>query len=151
MAGISFNVSDSMTPALRRLAAKYPEQRDAGLVEAGLAIWGDAVNVAPKPPVDTGLLRGSGNLSVSGKDISPPSGVEKDSSASAGAEGKPGQVVFGFNTPYAHRLHELGHYASHAVPGINGDSGPQFLRSKISRYKNDYVQLVAKKLQEWLR
>lgn len=147
---IKLNIKNELTAGLQAAAKAMPKARDKGLKRAGLALWDDTVNISPKPPIDTGLLRGSGNLFVSGKKIdeAPPS-VDRNRAADAGGEPtKPGELLFALNVPYAARQHELPEYHNHNRPEANADSGPQFVRFKIQRFGKDYMRIIADTMKE---
>ena len=133
---------DTLTPGLKDLDDKTPGMVDQALTDAGMLLWDRVVNMAPKPPLLTGNLRGSGALFVSSKKIMEvPSGVVVKGSPTSSQTTPKGEAWFGLDTPYTAYQHELAMYKSHTVEGINQDSGPKFISVKLGRYKNDFAKL----------
>ena len=99
-----------------------PESAEIGLREVGQELKLDADNIPPRTPHKEGFLRGSGKVSkvkVMGKSI---------------------EVTVSYDKPYARRWHE-------AEPGTikwsEPDVGPKYLESKMIRFKNKYMKIIA--------
>lgn len=125
---------------LNTLAKNADMVRDKGLEQAGLALWDDTMNIEPKPPVDTGNLRGAGTLFVGTKNI------KSEGAATRSHSGKKGTATFGIDTPYAAYQHELPQMNNHNRPEANSGVGPKFIESKLSRFRDDYTEIAAKEI-----
>lgn len=126
-----------MSTQLKLIQKQKEQVKEQALAKAGLAIIEDIVNVRPKPPIDTGFLRGSWGVFVGSTKIeSGPNGPESHA-------GKRGELTAGLSTPYAARLHELPKFKTHKKPEINQDSGPKFVEEKLARFKEEYMRIIA--------
>ena len=99
-----------------------PESTKIGLREAGQALKIDADNIPPRTPHKEGFLRGSGKVSevkVMGKSI---------------------EVAVSYNKPYAKRWHEV---EPGTIKWSEPDVGPKYLESKMVRFKNKYMNIIA--------
>lgn len=106
-----------------------PESTKIGVREALQELKLDTDNIPPRTPHKEGHLRGSGKVhevKIMGKEIF-------------------GDLTFGgtgvgFDVPYARRWHE-------AEPGTvvwsETGVGPKFLESKMVRFKNKYMKIIA--------
>lgn len=99
-----------------------PELADEGFFKAGNELLRLAIEEEPKAPHDTGRL-------VSAKEVIVIKGG--------------GGCVAGFNVEYACKLHEMPaasyHPANWKLPG----SGPKFLETKVIKYRQDLIKVVA--------
>ena len=99
-----------------------PKSVQIGLREAGQELKLDADNIPPRTPHKEGFLRGSGKVSE------------------INIIGKSAEVTVSYDKPYARRWHE-------AEPGTvkwsEPDVGPKYLESKMVRFKNKYMDIVA--------
>ncbi len=102
---------------LKNLGERARKARDRALFRTGVEMLADYSNVAPKPPIDWGDLRGSGAVQVAGGSpiqglINSGSGPQKGKKRGPGAGSPPGDslregtVRVSFNTAYAAHLHE---------------------------------------------
>lgn len=113
-----------------------PSLREKGLFEALGEVLHDAINVEPKVPKDKGDLRGSGEIDVKGAFLR---------NAQTG--------IVGFNREYAAKVHEAPDKKYNPMPGkkdINWSlpgSGPKFLESKLPRFKEKYIAIVAARIR----
>jgi hypothetical protein len=142
---MKFSYKDTMTGMIKNLKNAHQGSLEKALTIGGLALWQDTVNESPKPPVDTGNLRGSGALFVNSKDKSSMSPVgSRAPGVTTSHQTKQNAFVFGLDTPYAARLHEMAPYKTHRRPEANSDSGPKFLESKVVHNKDEYAEIVAR-------
>ena len=109
------------------------EEAGKGLFKAGNELLRDAINEIPYAPFDEGTLRGSARVTK--------------------AEIKKGEVsaVAGFNIIYAARWHELTPEEDSKIAWTLPGSGRKYLESKMARYKNKYMQIVAKHIENVLK
>jgi hypothetical protein len=110
-----------------------PEATAKGLFRAGSQLILDAINEQPYVPFDEGHLRGSGK-------------VTKVEVTKSGAE-----VAAGFNKEYAARWHELTPEEDARINWSLPGSGRKYLESKLVRFKEDYMKIVAKYLENVLK
>jgi hypothetical protein len=106
----------------RVIEKTIPSATNRGLVKAAWEALRDAEKKEPTVPAKEFHLRGSKEVHGS-----------KDLFALF--------VEFGFNIIYAARMHELPgrSYKNPTTPG----SGPKFLETKLIKYKDDYMEIVA--------
>ena len=109
-----------------------PETISKGLFKAGSQLIIDAIEEQPYVPFDEGHLRGSGK-------------VTKAEVSEAAVE-----VNAGFNKEYAARWHELTPEEDAKINWTLKGSGRKYLESKMLRYKDDYMKIVAKHIQNVL-
>lgn len=102
MSKATATMSKSLSRILTKMADRFPEERRAALLVAGVEMSDIIQNVHPKPPIDEGTLRASTQIYIDGQLVS---GVVKDVSLSN--TGGPGEVVVGLATPYAKYQHDL--------------------------------------------
>lgn len=117
------------------------ERARRGMGQAGAQLLNDCVNIVPTVPIKEGWLRGSGSVFVDDKLLF----VSKDGKPGLANIDSPGKkknnaivVVVGFNTPYAHRLHEGVGYKF-----TDPSSGPKFMESKMVSRREIYERIVA--------
>lgn len=119
---------------LKRYALQVPKDAKRGIRLALNELKLDADNVPPRTPHKEGHLRGSGKVQKIKVEPNDISGELK-----YGGEGEGGDV------PYARKLHE-------AEPGtINWsepDVGPKFVTSKIIRFMEKYIKIIATTIKE---
>lgn len=99
-----------------------PESAEIGLREAGQQLKLDADNIPPRTPHKEGFLRGSGEVSK----------VE--------AMGKTIGITVSYDKPYARRWHEV---EPGTIKWSEPDVGPKYLESKMVRFKNKYMKIIA--------
>lgn len=87
----------------------------------GWGILRDAINIEPTVPREIGDLRASGDVKVDERTM---------------------ELLFGFNSVYAHRLHEAPKDWNWSEPG----SGPKYLESKLVMFKNKYIKFIADRI-----
>lgn len=124
----------------------------------GLAILEDTIQQEPKPPFETGYLRGAQFMYVQGVKRSVPDAksTSKDgkyqNNPPATAETKVGQFTLevGLNTPYAKYQHEeLGFSIFPTIASKRNtvkntqDVNGKFLELKLLRNKEEYAQIFA--------
>lgn len=138
---LGFTAINTITPSMSRLDNALPGMRDQALADAGMVLWERVVNSEPKPPIDTGNLRGSGALFVNSRLITMKPPVESKGNPTTTQTTPQGEAWFGLDTPYTAYQHELAQYITHRRPGANADAGPKFISLKIQRYKNDFAKV----------
>lgn len=109
-----------------KVAEKVSEKEAGkGLFKAGNQLLRDAEEEQPYAPYELGDLRGSGRTTK--------------------AEVKEGEVfvVAGFNIKYAARWHELTPEEDGKISWTTPGSGRKYLESKMARYKDKYMKIVA--------
>jgi len=105
-----------------------PESAEKGLFNAGNELTRDAINLPPQAPFKTGDLWGSRiteKVKVSHNDMS---------------------VKVGFNIKYATRQHEVPPGTFHYTRTGAKQPGPKYLESKMVKYKNKYMAVVAESI-----
>lgn len=130
-------ISKKIIPALAR----------KGLGKAAMLILADAVQEVPKVPHDEGTLRGSGSAFVETELVgtTPSAGGNPTPARTNSRRGGRRKLlaVFGFNTPYAHRLHEHPEYNF-----VESGTGGQYLRVPMLTNKKSYLQEIADTIKE---
>ena len=109
------------------------EEAGKGLFKAANELLHDAINEQPCAPFDEGTLRGSARTNKAE--------VKKD-----GAE-----VVTGFNIEYAARWHELTPEEDSKISWTTPGSGRKYLESKMAMFKEKYMAIVAKHIENVLK
>ena len=99
-----------------------PESAEMGLREAGQELKLDADNVPPRTPHKEGFLRGSGKVSK------------------VNIVGKSLEVAVSYDKPYARRWHEV---EPGTIKWSEPDVGPKYLESKMIKFKNKYMNIIA--------
>ena len=137
--------------SMRHLQKKVaPEAFRKAVTEVALTVMNDAVEDIPKPPIDTGHLRGSGSAFVDDHLVGTTlntTGV--GSPANAHTEPKEAHhiiAVVGFNTPYAARWHEVeppNWHLKRTTPFRDAESGTKYLEKKLSTNAQKYGNILA--------
>ena len=99
-----------------------PESTKIGLKEAGQALKLDADNIPPRTPHKEGFLRGSGKVSE------------------VNIVGKSLEVAVSYDKPYARRWHEV---EPGTIKWSESGVGPKYLESKMIKFKNKYMNIIA--------
>jgi len=109
------------------------EEAGKGLFKAGNELLRDAIRIEPIAPFDEGTLRASARTNK--------------------AEIKKGEVSVeaGFNIEYAARWHELTPEEDSKIAWTTPGSGRKYLESKMTRFKDKYMKIVAKSIELALR
>jgi hypothetical protein len=143
---LKFDFSKSEMNGLKALRKKSPTAFRKAQEIAGLQMltWmNDGSSVCPaKPPIDWGVLRGSGSVFV-GKDLvgvalNAPSGSTPEKAWNAAIS----TTTWIYNTAYAARMHEHdGDWGAKtkADPG----AGNKWIEKHLSADKENYLQLIA--------
>lgn len=121
------------------------------LGRVGLAINQDTIQEEPKPPFDTGYLRGSQFMYVMGKKAELGNAIQGTVPATVPVQPNTLTVEVGLNTPYAKYQHEnLGKsifparfFSRSGQPKDTAGVGGKFLEAKLARFKDDYAKLFA--------
>lgn len=130
----------------KRVTEEIIKRAIEGMGQAGAQLLNDCVMLTPTVPIKEGWLRGSGSVFVDDKLVM----VSKEGKAGLANTDSPGMkkndaivVVVGFNTPYAHRLHEgIGFKFSEP------SAGPKYLESKMISRKDVYQQIVNDRIKQ---
>lgn len=153
---------------LAEMEERFNEGVRRGLAEAAGQLLNDAVQIEPTAPIVEGYLRSTGSYFVNNQLVgtSPmslkPRGERK---LRKGMRPRPntndsepiGQAemvaVVGFNTPYAAYLHEgMRRDGSRVIRKYTErGSGRKFLESKMSRYHQQYLQVIAENIKAALK
>lgn len=99
---MNVNISNTLGPALGKLAKKYPKIVRDGIARMAFALMEDAGNKKYRPSFDTGNLEGSWFVSVEGKTTDSGPYAAGVSVASLG----PFTAQFGYSAEYAAAQHE---------------------------------------------
>jgi hypothetical protein len=129
---MKFDFTDFEKGLTKLVKESEPRETAKGLFKAGSQLIKDAINMKPYVPFDEGHLRGSGRTD--------PATV-----TNTGAE-----VVVGFNKVYAARWHELTPEEDRTINWSLAGSGRKYLESKMGKFKNDYMKIVADHLAKVL-
>lgn len=106
---------------------EVPADIEKAYWELGWRILKDANTKEPKTPRDIGDLQSSGMVKFNMKDDF--------------------ELLAGFNKVYAAKWHELPKELAGDINWSLMGSGPKFLESKMSMYKDDYVKFVADRIK----
>lgn len=165
---MKFSITKNNLPdRIKKMNASQDRAVKMALGRVGLAILQDSVQENPKPPFETGFLRGAIFMYVEGENV-PAKGQKKQGKV-YNSKGKvvgtllndppssiPNDRGFytvnvGFNTPYAKAQHEnLGTdwfptvISKRGTPKDQSDVSGKFLESKLARFKNRYAEIFAK-------
>ena len=124
--GISFDFSEFEKEFREIVQREIPKKVADGLFRVGALILADAINEVPRAPHKTGALWRS-------QKVEEPEISEDEI-----------KINCGFNIEYAARLHEGEKHWKWTLPG----SGPKYLESKLSMFKDKYIQALARFLSE---
>jgi hypothetical protein len=106
-----------------RITSKtIPQDIIKALWELGWGIIADAIKIYPTVPKEIGDLRASGHVIVKEMDL---------------------DLFVGFNSIYAWKMHEGLKDWNWTEPG----SGPKYLESKLSMFKNKYIKFIADRIK----
>ena len=109
---LKIDTSD-ITKGIERILRDNRVNANKALGLVGKEMIDDAVNQDPKVPVDTGRLKSSGFSKVENNEL-----------------------VVGFDTPYAGKVHEL------------SKSGKKYLSSKVERNRAEYKKVLERELSD---
>jgi hypothetical protein len=129
---MTVDFSDFEKGLMKLVKESEPRETAKGLFKAGIRLIKDAIDMKPYVPFDEGNLRGSGRTD--------PARVTK-----SGAE-----VTVGFNKEYAARWHELTPQEDAKINWSLEGSGRKYLESKMGKFKDDYMKIVADHLAKVL-
>jgi hypothetical protein len=116
MSGFKFDIIDNVTPNLKRKFDKLGIGGEEGGEDFKIrALLGQSLLMfvlqgsskeSGVPPIQKGILRGSGSYFVGSKFIGDSKAQYTEGTPSTSYDGKKGDITIGFNTPYAKRWHE---------------------------------------------
>lgn len=162
---MKFTYTDTgMRKAIGTLQKGLRSNVEIALGIVGLAILEDTIQENPKPPFETGYLRGAQFMYVLGnlKQVPGAKQSQRQPDGSVLTNTPPSstpisagefKVEVGLNTPYAARMHEeLGFSIFPAIAtrkgtpkDTQGVSG-KFLQSKLERFKTQYAEIFAREV-----
>jgi hypothetical protein len=119
--GFSLNFKDFNDKFKEIVDKTMPSILSRALFKTGAQIIKDAITLPPKVPKKTGTLRRS--------QVIDPAVISRDDIS----------IRIGFNTDYAAAVHEAPENRNWNIPG----SGPKYLSSKLSMYRDRYMAMVA--------
>jgi hypothetical protein len=164
---IRLEVKDEISNGIKAFVIKTGSVKNPGTLlhrswaAVGLQLLNFAVNGSPKntvvPPVDTGLLRGSGSVFIGSMILGTSQMItgfgDKGTPATSHSE-KEGIITIGFNTAYATRQHENLTPAGDYYPGkksiISGDVQGKFLESHLKTDGQELMRLYARLMKKGL-
>jgi hypothetical protein len=141
---------------VRKATKTVKEGVKNGLAIAGLRMLRDIVLEAPRPPLKTGFLRGSGSVFVEDKltATSQTLGQQGGKPPTSNAQSKKETATVVLDTPYAARLDQRlepeGSYKSHFTQ--DAQIGGGFMTKKIAdpRRQKVYASLIANGIKKEL-
>jgi len=156
--GVRFDSAAFTTTVLRLTSQMEPALKEAAATGA-MALLNDAINVEPETPVWDYYLRGSGKVYINNefRDFSKWGNISAESIAKRSQSPEstipPNGVVASttFDTPYAVLWHETepaNYERRRSTPFTHPRAGKKYLESKVPRFKEKYVTLMA--LKWWL-
>lgn len=130
-----------------RIAAKRVSNAIRGMGKAVTQALTDATTEIPATPHLTGQLRGSGSAFVNNKVVAQNQDISgKGTPATTHTESLPSEQIVGlvgFNTVYAHRMHEgVGFHFKTA------GTGAKFLETKFLTNRDVYYQIISSEVQK---
>jgi hypothetical protein len=131
--GMTIDASDFEKGLTNLVKTLEPEATARGLFDAGERLIIDAIEQKPYAPVRERHLIDSGRTDIA---QITETGVE---------------VVAGFNIEYAARWHELTPAEDATINWTLPGSGRKYLESKLIRFKEKYMKIVAKSLEDTLK
>lgn len=155
-------IEDNLSKRLFEFQIKTGNVKTEGTVmhkawaAAGLALLNFSANGSPKnparPPILTGLLRGSGSVFIGSKFLESLPLNEGKGTPNRSHSEKPGVVTVGYNTSYAARMHEnltpMGNYNLGPGSQQSGDVKGGWLRSHLSTDGPLLMRLLANRLSK---
>ena len=151
---------NNITARLKELAKYSVELQKKALGQMGLRIIRDMVLDAPRPPLRTGFLRGSGVVYLESKKVLDSTQVGGNSGAVKGdipetnPEPEPMTLTVAFNTPYAanmdQNLSPEGSLKSHFEN--DGLIGVGFMSTKVAskNYQDTWYKIASNVIKEGL-
>ena len=131
--GMTVDCSD-FEKGLKKLVEKsIPPEAGKGLFKAGNELLNDAKTVIPKAPWELGDLHASAQVNKAE--------IKKDEVS----------VEAGFNIEYAARWHELTPEEDSKISWTTPGSGRKYLESKMAMFKDKYMAIVAKHIENVLK
>jgi len=161
MAGWEFSVNVRATlEGMARMRAAYRQGLTNGAHDVALQALNDFLLEPPGVPHKTGRLQGSGTAFIGGTAVEAPPPITSaglgHGSASLGTPADSPDsdfpwslglaIQWGYNTPYAARLHEHPDY-HFTEPGTGG----KWVEAKLAAHADEYVGQIAKRLAEALK
>ena len=134
---------------LKKLVEKtIPPEVGRGLFKAGNELLRDARLVAPTAPWEIGDLHGSARTQGAGSQLYEEG---QDMGAKANISKDEVSIAAGFNMIYAARWHELTPEEDSKIAWTTPGSGRKYLESKMVMFKEKYMAIVAKHIENVLK
>ena len=140
-----FKIKRTDFRALKRLQKKSPEIFEHAMEKGALQLlnWmnNGSEKESRKPPIRTGVLRGSGTAFVGSKLVgqTPNTG---DGTPLLSYNGKPLVITIIYNTDYATKMHEWkGGWGTYTKQ--DGDAGNKWIEKHLQADKNDLTKMIA--------
>ena len=149
---MKFSFDDKLTKGIEKAKQSQEKAIKMALGRVGLAILEDTVQQEPKPPFETGFLRGAQFMHVMGQSKPVPDAIQSGAPAKVDIQAGTFEVSVGLNTPYAMAQHENlkdagswepGTVSKRGTPKDPSGIGGKFLESKLARYKDEYANVFA--------
>jgi len=155
-----FKYTDTLTNGIKKYRKKINMNSAGGADEkakmkVALQILNNVINGSRKesvvPPIQTGTLRGSGSAFIGSRKIGDTKGDYPEGTPAETYGGKKGEVIIGFNTAYAAKLHEK-NWTPGGVrpskqaarnPGMLEDVGNKFVEKHLRADKDDLLKFYA--------
>jgi hypothetical protein len=159
---IRFEIKDELSDGVKKFILKTGSVKISGTLlytswaAVGLQLLNFVVNGSPKntivPPLDTGLLRGSGSVFIGSTFLGFSPKVNGEGTPNTSHSEKEGVITVGFNTSYAARQHENLSPAGDFYPGkksiISGDVAGKFLESHLKTDGQELMRLYARLIKK---
>jgi hypothetical protein len=145
---------DTLKMGIKLFKDKSPQVIDDALALAGLTLLNWVIQGSPKesrqPPIDTGLLWGSGSVFVNSKLIGVSPAVNGQGTPNRDYTAMTGHTItIGFNTSYAAVMHE-GRYNLGKISREQKNSGNKFLERHLIKDKELLMEQIAKYMKDKL-
>jgi hypothetical protein len=125
---------------------EYRKTDELARIKVGLQLLNWIVNGSPQestvPPVLTGVLRGSGSVFYGSKLTGTTPPYNGKGRPNRSHSGKKGVITVGFDTAYAHRLHETT-WEPGPVSKQSGDTGNKFIEKHLQADKAELLRLYS--------
>lgn len=124
----------------------FSKNDEKARIITGLQLLNNTINGSPAestvPPILTGLLRGSGSVFLGSKVVGFAPKVKGQGNPATQHSEKKGVVTVGFNTAYAHRMHEYP-FRPGPISEQSGDVGHGFLIKHLVNDKDELMELYS--------
>lgn len=150
---MTIDLTSTIEEGLKKFKKVSADQDFKGKTQMGLALMNAVINGSPKervvPPIDSGLLRGSGSVFVGGKLVGETPKVKGKGTPAKSYRDKEEVVTVGFNTEYAIYTHEKS-FNPGPVSRQSGDVGYKWMEKHLLADKDDLIELYGKLMEKRL-